>query len=518
MLKYYRIYDYTKPTGIWCEYMLEPFAENPDIMARIKEIWFKEFVPAIDHFAGKKASADIGKELYTADEYYKLVSGTAEMNYKSGWLLCTSDWIADHSKLQNAYYDSAANTYSVNKYKDSYANSFEGMFNYARDWMISRAAWLSKEYGKDVKTAESENRPAYADVAEVVPSTAKTRTLRFYMPEDWKSEKNPFYNGRDLSSCKPGIYWWEGSYNCSDFFKDKTGWPGYSVTTTDKTDGSVYNVQIPEDVENLVFHNMVERGEGASTDSRSVNISAAGYEKGESEYYPDGLDSVNYMVFVPHRNDTLAVLDNSDIGEWFYYYGNGRYGVYKNLSEAQANNAVYSGGAMPEKIKKPIDNFTVSALSKKTYNGKAQTQTITLTDGDKTLAQDYDYTVSYKNNKNAGTATVTITGVDNYTGTITSTFSIVKAKNPVKVTAKKTVTAKSNKKTTIKKAVTVKNPKGKVKYKTDNKKITVKRGAVIVAKGLKKGRTVKVKITVTAKGNKNYKQKKVVKTIKVKVK
>lgn len=117
-----------------------------------------------------------------------------------------------------------------------------------------------------------------------------------------------------------------------------------------------------------------------------------------------------------------------------------------------------------------------------------------------------------------GTAVVTITGAGNCQGTITKKVKIEKAENPVKVTAKKTVTANANKKTTIKKAITVKNAQGKVTYKTNNKKVTVKKGNLIVAKGFKKGKTIKVKITITAKGNSNYKLKKIVKTVSIKFK
>lgn len=42
-----------------------------------------------------------------------------------------------------------------------------------------------------------------------------------------------------------------------------------------------------------------------------------------------------------------------------------------------------------------------------------------------TLILDTDYTVSYSNNLNIGTATITITGIENYTGTITKTFNII---------------------------------------------------------------------------------------------
>ncbi len=55
-------------------------------------------------------------------------------------------------------------------------------------------------------------------------------------------------------------------------------------------------------------------------------------------------------------------------------------------------------------------------------------------------------------------------------------------------------------------------------YKTNNKKVKVKNGKITVIKGLKKGKTVKVKITVNVNGNDNYHSKKIVKTIKIKVK
>lgn len=167
---------------------------------------------------------------------------------------------------------------------------------------------------------------------------------------------------------------------------------------------------------------------------------------------------------------------------------------------------------------KSIKTCTVSGIKAKTYNGKAQTQNITVKDGTTVLKKDTDYTVSYKNNKNAGNAAITITGKGGYTGTLTKTFKINKAGNPMTVSAKNTVTANSKKKTTIKNAITVKKAQGKVSYSTNNKKVTVSGGAITVAKGLKKGKTYTIKITITAKGNNNYNSKKLVKTIKIKIK
>lgn len=171
-----------------------------------------------------------------------------------------------------------------------------------------------------------------------------------------------------------------------------------------------------------------------------------------------------------------------------------------------------------EDVKKDITACTVGGIKNKTYNGKAQTQSVVVKDGETKLIQDTDYTVSYKNNKNAGTATVTITGIGAYEKSITKTYKIAKAKNPMTVKAKKAVKAKAKKKTTIKRVVTVKKARGSVKYKTNNKRITVKSGKLIVKKGLKKNKTYSLKITVSAKGNANYKSARKTVTIKVKVK
>ena len=93
-------------------------------------------------------------------------------------------------------------------------------------------------------------------------------------------------------------------------------------------------------------------------------------------------------------------------------------------------------------------------------------------------------------------------------------------KNTMTVKAK-TVKAKAKKATKVsaKKAFTVKSAKGKVSYYkvNGNAKITVSaKGKVTVKKGLKKGKTYKVKVLVVAKGDKSYAP--TFKTAKLKVK
>ena len=71
-------------------------------------------------------------------------------------------------------------------------------------------------------------------------------------------------------------------------------------------------------------------------------------------------------------------------------------------------------------------NITVSNVADQTYTGSDLTPSVTVTFNSTNLEQDTDFTVSYSDNVNAGTATITITGIGNFTGSRTTTFTINK--------------------------------------------------------------------------------------------
>lgn len=162
-LNKFGVKDYTEYTGWWCEYkgrrkgsktssnIMSNIAVNKYIKEVVPTIWFEEFVPAMQHFDGSAFNEDIDREFYTADKYYALINGSAEMNYKSGWLLYTGDWVADHSSLNKAHFDYKTGEYSAYPTKQIYPQTFEGMYNYAVAWFESRAAWLSSQFYDDYK-------------------------------------------------------------------------------------------------------------------------------------------------------------------------------------------------------------------------------------------------------------------------------------------------------------------------------------------------------------------------------
>ena len=154
-LKYYGMTDYEEYTGNWCEIkggqdnIMNRLANNEQVKTTAKKVWFDSFVPAIDYFTGKTAAADakITDELYTSEKYYTLIKDSAEMNYKSGWMLKPNDWIADHDTLTKAHFDENTKQMVTDETK-TYEQNFTDMYNYCCDWLAGREAWISQEYSK----------------------------------------------------------------------------------------------------------------------------------------------------------------------------------------------------------------------------------------------------------------------------------------------------------------------------------------------------------------------------------
>ncbi len=70
------------------------------------------------------------------------------MNYTSGWLLNTGSWIASRNPMRRASFDFYTGAYTTG-INARYSQTYSGMYNYACDWMLNRAAWLSNEMYAD---------------------------------------------------------------------------------------------------------------------------------------------------------------------------------------------------------------------------------------------------------------------------------------------------------------------------------------------------------------------------------
>ena len=158
-LQNFGVKDYTQYSGWWCRFkdrqkrsqnssnIINNISRNTQVNKAAVNIWFEQFVPAINYFAGKTASYKGSDEFYTKTQYFDLLKDSGEMNYKSGWNIRTSSWICDHTSMNKADFDMTTGTYTVSNTKTSYnQGSFTDMYNYAADWMTSRAAWISSKW------------------------------------------------------------------------------------------------------------------------------------------------------------------------------------------------------------------------------------------------------------------------------------------------------------------------------------------------------------------------------------
>ncbi len=160
-----------------------------------------------------------------------------------------------------------------------------------------------------------------------------------------------------------------------------------------------------------------------------------------------------------------------------------------------------------------IGDATISGIANKTYTGKYITQNISVMYAGKALVEGADYSVSYDSNRFVGTAKVIINGRNNWYGSVTKTFKINKATNPIKASAIKdalSVTYKPTASITTSKNVGTTGKVGELSYEnastsTTTKSFIVNRttGNVTLPKATRAG-TYTVRVKVTAAGNQNY--------------
>lgn len=87
--------------------------------------------------------------------------------------------------------------------------------------------------------------------------------------------------------------------------------------------------------------------------------------------------------------------------------------------------------------KASLSNAVISQPENTVYNGKAHVPAVTVTYKGRLLTNGVDYSLTYKNNTDAGLASITASGIPggNYTGTILTTFAVIRANGSLAVAA-----------------------------------------------------------------------------------
>lgn len=147
---------------------------------------------------------------------------------------------------------------------------------------------------------------------------------------------------------------------------------------------------------------------------------------------------------------------------------------------------------------------SIAAIDDQVYTGEEIKPAVVVTVGKETLKEGEDYTVAYSNNVNAGSADVVVTGINDYSGTIDTTFNITKGQQTIEMTNPLQVRDLGNgSRATNSKNCTLKlgfglEDKVNLSYSSDNEDVATVSNGVITYQGLGE-----CTITVTAKETDN---------------
>ncbi len=186
---------------------------------------------------------------------------------------------------------------------------------------------VTEPFESTASTAATENTTESTTEPETTPASTEeevsTYRYYFYKPGYWTANEY---------SDTAGIYWWDGS-------SAPTAWPGYEAHKADAE--GVYYYDVPADVSCIIFNNFVDGGTDPDAEIykmayQTMNIGSEYYDPGESFAYPEGTENFDGMIFVV-ASDVSSVNEFSaklsDEGMWYYYYGNGEYGITPEKGE-----------------------------------------------------------------------------------------------------------------------------------------------------------------------------------------
>ena len=141
------------------------------------------------------------------------------------------------------------------------------------------------------------------------------------------------------------------------------------------------------------------------------------------------LESITIKGHAPSLSEVQSA--SYDFSNVIVYYPKNDSSWGKAIRDALSTQATWV--PVDENGKVNVANTKITGISNSTYRASAIKPIPRVSLGPKTLKAGTDYTVAYKNNINAGTATVTITGKGKYTGTVSKTFKINQAAQPITV-------------------------------------------------------------------------------------
>ncbi len=177
---------------------------------------------------------------------------------------------------------------------------------------------------------------AIAEYEEKNQTTVETRRYYFQMPDgihgfcDEEGKVAPsWYNEFSQGT---GVYWW------SDAPAACEAWPGYRAMVAERGE-HIYYVNMPAEVSHLIWNNGVDTVAGDTENPAygkmycTLDVSCEYADPGELDTMPEGCDSFDGCIYiikpkVPSTAPLDSIWMSTAGGEWYFYYGDGCYGMY----------------------------------------------------------------------------------------------------------------------------------------------------------------------------------------------
>ena len=214
--------------------------------------------------------------------------------------------------IWNNFYESADITSSVTRYnkRTDYIPTMDAEHKIIYDRMISvvnKSIYDNDELSETYPTCKWYNYYGNGEYGtKTTPEDAETYRYYFYLPEKWDNEHTE------------GVYalWWSESHPSS-------GYPGDKAKKT--YINGLYYIDLPKDVEVIVWNNAV----GEVSLDYTFGCSA------------DPFANRNKVFVVDFDKSTTPQV--TYFGDWYYYYGNGEYGLTENKTEEFYTHRSFGG-------------------------------------------------------------------------------------------------------------------------------------------------------------------------------
>ena len=135
-----------------------------------------------------------------------------------------------------------------------------------------------------------------------------------------------------------GVYWYGGACSDHDWDEPSALWAGYKATVVDADQG-IFCATVPVEVVTIIWNNGVDGGEDSTLPiyylaAQSLNIGSEYPDPGEIDTMPEGRDEAlgfDGCIWIVNPDEIVINELNQKMncgGSWYFYYGNGCYGMY----------------------------------------------------------------------------------------------------------------------------------------------------------------------------------------------